>query len=444
MRQMSRGVAWFDRFVFPVARPFLDEDFIVAAAIYALLIDPVSWIHRRVEAIEFIDDRLIRRRVSIDFTVPAEIAGFMRTDRRVLPYVPLTLLRKRTLRNFDLDSAEGAPIPVLTKAENEAIAARSLVGAAGGALGADPSSDVADRLFHVASTSPESARAEIASWQALTAARGEPLNEWNILVTNPAFLDYANALADNFILLAVMDPDPGERRIVKLGYDEQPPAEESFRRRVVRSFGWRQTRFEFEAAAVSQAASYHLEVTAPIDLEVTCARLHLHRSASDEDASTETDMRPGARAHLYVSGVEPGSVADVVVDLHARRSGLLRAAVFVSGLSSLLLLGADFHLARLASPGQAEAAATILLLVPTLLAAYVVRPGEHHLATSMLVGVRLLVVMSASATVFGAGLLAVGYSERTWVDEIWLAPLALSLACTVGLAVSYTRPFHDR
>jgi hypothetical protein len=416
----------------------IDAERFAAAAVYRLLVAPAAWIHRRVEAVEFVDDRLVRRRVSLDFTVPTTLGG-LAIDRTLLPFLPLTTLRKVPLRNFDLDGDDGVPLPVLTKAQNEVVIERSLAVLGEELVGKPLSDDVRRRLFRVVAGTPDEAQVELESWNGLTRQSGGDRAVWQALVADVPFMDYAQALAPNFVLLASADPMPGVRRIIKLAYDERPEPEVGLLKKVASSLGWRPTTFTFEASSVSFCASYHFEVAAPRDLEIGAARLELTDAATNADVTTP-DPTPGYRAHLYTAGVAAGSKANVVAEIYARRSGLIRASLFVGALAFLMLLGASFHLDRIASPDQSQGATGLLLLVPTLLAAYIVRPGEHQLATTSLLGVRLAVAGAGASAVFASALIAAGYGTCEWFDRLWLIPLGASGVCTASLILSYVRP----
>src|SRR5579859_7465527 len=57
------------------------------------------WIHRRVDTIEYVDDRRIYRHVSVDFTVPAQAILSDYPDEAILP---IGLLKKGPLVRFSI------------------------------------------------------------------------------------------------------------------------------------------------------------------------------------------------------------------------------------------------------------------------------------------------------------------------------------------------------
>src|SRR5262249_23446535 len=82
---------------------------------------PTLWVHRRVETMHLIDSRTIRRRVSVDLSVP-DIAPLI-SDTRSRVLLPITLLEKRVMTNFDARDEDMRPVPVLTTEQNGRLAA---------------------------------------------------------------------------------------------------------------------------------------------------------------------------------------------------------------------------------------------------------------------------------------------------------------------------------
>jgi hypothetical protein len=106
----------------------LDEDSrrLLALATLIHLHEETAWMHRRVETVELLDASHVRRRVSVDFSIPETnfIEGMVRA--RFVNYLPLALLQKRPLVNFDVRDESGQSVPVLSKAENAELAYRML------------------------------------------------------------------------------------------------------------------------------------------------------------------------------------------------------------------------------------------------------------------------------------------------------------------------------
>src|SRR3954452_9310104 len=83
-------------------------------------INIADWVVRRVEGIHFLDDRTVRRRVSVDYTVP-EGGVVMRIDGRDARILPLAMLRRQSLIKFDFTTHDGRPAPLLGLREHQAL-----------------------------------------------------------------------------------------------------------------------------------------------------------------------------------------------------------------------------------------------------------------------------------------------------------------------------------
>lgn len=444
-----------------------------ASAVFLLVRDFRSWIHRRVEYIDFIDDVSVTRRVSIDFAVPRLLEDVIEVTDELLPCVPLTfLLKGDVLRNFDLRDAAGSPVPMLTKEENGTLAGNSLIYLAEDVLGEPLTgalAPLAARLRHVAIGAREDAQNEVDSWDGEAKdGTGQFAAELEALINRPAFIEYARILSENYILFAVGPPEPGKRRLMKFSWEEafklgeDPDASKDEQlttwERLGVQLGWRRKTVNLAMPAVNLAASFHVEIPAPPDMEFDSARLAFKRNEpvvgpapepgnegaepaaeGDEDPPEDAYDDPLVqRVHLYKAGVDGRFVADALLYLRARRPGFLRAAVLTGWLTFALLAGGFFYLDDITGPDNSQTAAALLLLGPTLLAGSLIRPGEHRMVASVLVGVRVLLATGMAATVFAVGLLA--GAAACIRGELWLGATLVAGIVALGLTVSYTLP----
>lgn len=117
-----------------VAPPDAVRDHIAGVATGRLLVFAADWVHRRVESIEFFGLATVRRRMSVDFSLPrgpawsaiAEMVRHAEAEERDV-YVPLTTLAKAKLARFDLRDECGQTLPLLTTAQNGERAGAALV-----------------------------------------------------------------------------------------------------------------------------------------------------------------------------------------------------------------------------------------------------------------------------------------------------------------------------
>src|SRR4051794_11022356 len=249
-----------------------------AEVMWALLTSQPEWVRRRVECVDFLDHKTARRRVSIDYEIPEGLFGTLGRLR----VVPITVLQKSLLRRFDLRDEVGAAVPMLGQRENSVLSANALIFTAETIVGGPIPPYVAEILGEITSGQATAARDQIAQWPfrnkaALTLGR----HHWSKLLESTAFMESCQVLASNFVLYAAAESRTGERRILKLSYEE-PISQftESLPKQAAATFGWRRKGFGLPAPAVSQAESYHLEVSAPQDLTIDVALLRFREKES--------------------------------------------------------------------------------------------------------------------------------------------------------------------
>lgn len=427
------------------------------AAIVAtwLLLHMSEWVHRRVETCSFVDDRHARRRVSIDFTVPERVEGVVVAN--VLDFVPLTLLAKRTLVDFDIRDVHDEPIPVLTTHENSTVIDTVLVTYATVVLGAAPSDEVRSVLRDIAAG--DAAAADSARSALDDAADGERRR----LMENATFRKLVSDLHENFILAtAGLPAPPGVRSIVKFSYEHAMDIRpEGFPHWLTVRVGWSSTRLRLSVPGALAAESYHVEVDAPPAVEVAGATLapglrrpqarglpqRLATRLSNALVNRSLSIYaagPVGRVHLHALPLPLDADPRVVVLLRKARSGFLRSALLTCALATALLWVAEVRLDVVAGEAQTALAVPVLLLAPGLLAAYLVRPDEHPLATVLLVGVRLMLLVSGVCVVTAAVLLVIQVAReqlRFW--WVLLALLSSSATAVVALA-NVLPPAHRR
>ena len=150
--------------------------------------------------------------------------------------------------------------------------------------------------------------------------------------------------------------------------------------------------------------------------------------------------------NVYASQLrrEPGYFS--VIQLRPPLSGFLTYAVFSLIFTAVVLTVGRIFLIRLENPGTSvEAAVALLLVGPTLLAAYVSRPGEHILVARTLRWIRYLVSLSALLPYVGAATLVLR-TDSLLAAHIWvgLSVLSWALACSLGAIVYRCKIDLDR
>lgn len=372
--------------MFEHAKTLENADQDVGIALGFLVLDPNLWIHRKVDALMFTGDMRLRRQVSVDFQVPSADYGVALAGDSVL--IPLAVFQKELLLGFDLRDEAGSSMPVLTTAQNVWVAWSILVAMATAALD-DIASPLTDEerqaLRDVASASADNVDSVLASLVDHSRLQS--------LIQNPLLYAGLSTFASNFLLITMVDPEVGSRRVVKYSYDVDLSDQ-------TKDFSWR-ARLGLTPASVDievsrlDSRSHHVEVRAPLGLQFAADPEVSASSSSPPMTFRARHSAAVAQAHIETSEYSLAQVPSATVGfrLFATDHGLVRAGALLGLLVVLLLVGALIWPESLVSArGTADAAAAPILALIGVFTLFVVRPGEHQFVSHLLVPYRLLVV----------------------------------------------------
>lgn len=274
-----------------------------------------EWVRRRTETVNFLDDRTVRRQVTVDFVTPA-YAPTLVVAGQEMDMVPVALLQKKSLVHFDLLDEHGATLSLLGLRQQQTVTAAALKGLA--ETLPDASSDAARRALDakLVECLVFGDRPLVrCAMQSLTA---DP--DFAHLRGDALFLMAAERFLDNWMMVLLLPRQDNTRRILKFSFDEpldlhyeagfrgfcadpddlEPPAyqlqdaDDGVRTsvwwsRLKAGLGLDPVRIRFPIFSAESAQSYHLEVTAPQGAMIFAA----HALASrPEDGSGCTRARP--------------------------------------------------------------------------------------------------------------------------------------------------------
>lgn len=406
----------------------LAPDLELGSYLFELWLAGNALVRRRVETVDFLGAGSLRRSVSVDFEIPA--------TEFVTPHplpVPLALLERRPLVDFDIVDEAGSAIPVCTRAEN-AYAAWSMLAAVAAAeislAGGNGTERSIEPLYEDLRTIAFGD--SNAALQVLEGLADSEDGLKRTLAESSFFDSVARTLATVFLLLVPVDGLPGQRRVVKFRYTLGLKRRGSGPERFFQAMGWMPARFAFYVPEVGESESYHFELAAPADLQVSRSVLRL-----DDPVTGREDIEgvsTGTRAHLYTTEKEPDVDGTALVWLQISRTGLLRSGCVVAGMICAVLLF-FYASGRLDRPPR-DIQSAILLTLPALVATLVVRPGEHGLVTELLLGVRSAVALSGAVAYTAALLLGTGTSGEVLLVS-WRVLLGLSGLCFVSLFLAF-------
>jgi len=405
------------------------------AACGELLLPGEDWIRRRVERISFVDRRLVRRHVSIDFSVPK--TAEWRLDKRER-LIPISMIAKwPPLLNFDLRDGEKA-LPLLTTTENACMDEAALLSIAKRLRGAD--SDLPNQIHRLTHDGQEKAVAalrQIAQYlQCLDSSGG----------TRDRLLNLAKTLSESSILWVPTRESVGTRVLVKFAYDQPTEGESG---RLLRTVTGRRNRY-YMLPHLGHAGSYHLEVNVPDVVTVKSADLLVPGPGEAgsgpetqppdwaEDAHTQIADR---RAHLYIGRRRrEASWGFFLLHTAVARNGSLWSAWATSAMITGLLAFYWLWAEKIVTVNSA--AITTLLLVPTVLGYLLVRPDEHPMTREHLAFSRVIVLLSGILPVLAAiALVAAGARPEVSAVDYWWRDLAIvggvfTFLLTVSLAAA--------
>jgi hypothetical protein len=178
--------------------------------------------------------------------------------------------------------------------------------------------------------------------------------------------------------------------------------------------------------------SYHFELEAPVDMEITRGQFLGTRNNTTIHDSLAS---PSRRAHFNLSGLDQ-SDALVIVALRARSRDLLGGAALFSSLNAFTLLFVLLRLHAFRANHGTDAVVAALLALPGILIGYITRPSEHEMLTSFLTDLRRVALASGITSFAAALVLFAGYPERT-LRIIFIALLCVAVVAAGTLVRSW-------
>jgi hypothetical protein len=173
---------------------------------------------RRVEHVTFLDECTVRRGVSIDYVPALNAVTLCRPDGQHVWVLPLAIMRRKSLVNFDLRDHDGRALPLLGLRQNQALTLGAVRAWAAATLDeqSETVSREADEFLDdvVAGDQTELWRAYKRMWAA------EPGTQLRRLGKDQLFRAVLDRLANSFVLYGLHEGSTAERRVIKFSYDE--------------------------------------------------------------------------------------------------------------------------------------------------------------------------------------------------------------------------------
>ena len=408
-----------------------------------LVADPKRWINRRVETVEMLSQEETRRRVSVDFTLSPQQRTRLRTRHGLV--VPISVLSKRPLRNFDLRDEQDAALPVLGRADNTDLALIALLRTALDAIADPPSDDLLQKLTaelrQIVTGEQDAAREALSAFVA-TAEGADPTRA--AIWQDAACRSLLRTLASDYLLFAALAEGGADRRVLKYGYGEdfplEPPGHDRHapgpRELLRRMRNPDRTWFVIDCPGAWRAHSFHMEIAIPEELRVAHAELGSFPPDGGDVVALGEDDENVSRVALYAAQ-EVQAHADVVaiVEIVAEREGgAARAALTAVVVAALLWLGWLSDL----DTSQPGAAVSLLLAGGAVLSGFAASTGRHIIVDRILRSRRRMLRLVVVCALVASASLAMELPSRSPV-EVWLVAAIICSAAAVRLGWSAIR-----
>ena len=404
------------------------------------------WFQRRVETVEFLDIHHVVRRTTLDIRVEevcrhAETCPFF--DGR--PLVPLTMLAKHLFADFDLRDQRGGSLLVAPRDIDSFFAWSLLCHKAQEVLGHPASSGVETHLrglcrdFPQPEDRPDAPIAELKTWVAPKGWKPEDPEgkEWEKLLANEQYESVLREFTFNFLLITQLDAHSLAPQLVKFAYQEYVPF---YDMPLLERIGLREAVISIDVPAIGWVNSYHLQIDTASEFKLIDAILLQRRRPEQRSLPAETyltQLSPSA-TRLYVTSTTKAAYR-IGVFVRVPVSGSLRSLWLASAATTGVLVAGRCVLNSLVTATQhgADAVVALLLLGPSILTAYLVRPGEHPIASVLLRPIRYALVGAAVMSFIGASTLVLGVHKGT-LAWIWTVLAVLTGVVSLGI----TRVVH--
>lgn len=433
-----------------------------------------DWILRRVDTIHFLDGVQLERRVTLDLDLHAlrSEAKIHRVREPSVP-VPLMTLVKEPIIELDVKTSLGDSVAIATSDQNSHLT-NALLLTILNRHGINPRGLPPTVLQHLYSIvrAPSNERLlsimyavspgafDVPPNDALIAMKSHDRLVWERMLEVGEFFENLIDFARSFILVGQIGlPPAGDVAVLKVRLIEERSSSEQTSLLSPDRLGWRPLVQTIPLGGLGKAQRNHIKIFAPEDSVVRHAKIVDDKSTIKEvrDGTIGKKRAPLDRVAFYHAHL-PARVYGATVELEPTRSPFLVPAAITTALLGLLLAAAAFlqwtderfsdHPASFllrpepsigwlaesvtANHANFDAAVTVLALVPSLVAIYLVRTGEHRLVTRLMVVPRILVLLSALSAIVAAGATAASIEP---VRLAWIYSVAAALSGGAFLTV---------
>jgi hypothetical protein len=386
-----------------------------------------DWVNRRVEQIGFVDEDTIHRVVSIDLTLP----GPQLPSRLKFP-LPVAWHRKSLLRNFSLRDEVGIALPIATRAEHAHLSGVFLTDTVNGVLrGRRGRSDLLATAYPLLRKLPY--ETDLGLSRILVSQINDCGRLWNTPPSTPGeklMYRWITLFQDYFLLLVPLKYRIGQRRIIKMSFDQPISSKATPGSSETPAGGFsgrpkgttvKEPALGIELTQAGLAGSYHVEISAPEQLRILDPWIGTPRSRLEQGPGFREEQAIHG-FYAYMSGkAPPDTEVGFYADFELRPGGAQMTALIAAWFTlAVLLAGCVVRILGFRPTGQG--ALSILLALPALYSVFLIERNEHRLVkpfldklrTNMLLCALISVVAAAAFIVSPSMMLFVGGGISHW------------------------------
>lgn len=387
----------------------------LAVSVLHLHLNSHKWIHHRLHQVTFLDETTVREAFTLDLTIPAHAPELWARGMRIARLLPIDLLQKQNLVNFDIHDHRRQLLPYCTRSQLGVITTVMLVEFAKSLLDKPLPNDLVRYLGALVTSDAKAIKENERKWRRAVVYGSEELR---ILDTKVEFDFILQRLTKNLLLLVPTEAEPGAR--LKICYSLDLPLERYLQdprgiwKRLCEQLGWRATSIDFPLTAAAETQSYNFEVEDPPGIDLYQAAIVEHRAPREGRPPDHIlhDWRLGGvtRLNLHACGVERSSAVVAHVDIEDSSEFWLQAFIITSFVLGVLLLTGSWQLPRMLEAGGQpqgtnEVAATLLLFIAGVIATLLMRSDPRGLLRRMLKRLRQLATFTAAVPIVAVGVL---------------------------------------
>jgi hypothetical protein len=358
--------------------------------------------------------------VTAEFYVPEQAPVFRGEDGEDYSLIPLSVMRRKTLVNFQIRDDEDRSVAMPSLRQNQAITESLLLACADATTAGNSSQSpesrkqIEDFVHRVVSGKQQELVAAYCSLK-----KDDGPKHVQKLAAQQGFKAILDRMADGFVLWVMIPAGGPRRRVLTFSCDEplylryresghkkgnHKPGREAhayglgrtlrpWRLTVMGSaLGLTPTRIQFPVPGAENAASFHFEIDAPKGLQIVEASL---LAGPPGGMKPEFDRVQGCfpTVGLHVIEVPNGSLSRAQIGLQVANRGWLLTSMFSCWAVFGFLLAFAIHRAALKPTGDLPV--VILIALAAAVAGFVAQSDAHGLAAQLLKWVRALALIAA-------------------------------------------------